>query len=132
MADLFQGLVAYLSLTANVTAYCGNSIQPIPAPANLEEYPALTMQTASDVSGYTLTGLDGVTTSRVVFNCIAQQYGDARGLALAVKAALSGYSGTLPNGTQIFQSRIVNMQDGYDDGSRLSTSSVHALIAYSD
>jgi hypothetical protein len=45
---------------------------------------------------------------------------------------LSGYSNTLPNGTQIFQSQIVNLQDGFDDGSRLSTSAVHAIIAYSD
>lgn len=129
---LTNGIVALLSAQGNVTAICGNSIQPIPAPDDLAMYPCLTYQVASDVSSYTLSGPEGVTQSRIVFNCIAERYLDARSLALAVKAALTDYNGTLPDGTIVFETEVVNMVDGFDDGSRLSTSAVHALFTYSD
>jgi hypothetical protein len=129
---LTDGLVTYLTGQANVTAIVGSRIRPIPAPEDISQYPMITYQGVSDVSGYTLSGADGVTDSRIIFNCHASRYLDARNTALAVKKALTGYSGTLPDGTQIFQAHIVNMVDGFEDGSRMSKVSVHVLITYSD
>ena len=132
MADLFVGIVKYLLTKAPITALAGNRIQPIPAPEDLSLYPCVTVQIASDVSRYGFDGPDGVTTTRVVFDCFADRYLNARSLALAIKAALTGYSGTLPDGTQVFETQIVNIQDGFDDGSHISRTAVHALITYAD
>jgi hypothetical protein len=131
---LVQGAVALLNSTANVSAIANGNIMPIPAPADLSDYPCITYQTASDVSTYAITDpvATGITKSRIVFTCIAADYANARTLAQAVKQTLSGYRGTLSDGTQVLMTEIVNMADGFDDGSRLSTTAVHAMFTYLD
>jgi hypothetical protein len=100
----------------------------------------------------------GVSKSRVVFDCFAQRYLDARTLALTVADALSGFgieaelasefgeggfgdggygtipgnNGILPDGTQVFLIEIVNVVDGYVDGSRIYRTSVHAMVQYAE
>ena len=108
------------------------SIQPIPAPEDLTQYPLITYQSPSDVSENANDGPVGVATSRIVFDCKALRYLDARNLALAVKAALNGYSGTLPNGTRVFLAESVNLVDRWEDGSRISCTAVHVLFQYKD
>ena len=127
-----NGLVSYLLNQSAVTAICSTRIQPIPAPEDLSQYPVVTYQVASDVSGYTLTGSDGVTTTRVIFNCFGIRYLDARTLALAVKAALTAYRGTLPDGSIVYETQIVNMTDTFESGERIYKTSVHAVITYAD
>lgn len=129
---LTDGLVSLLLGVPAITAIVGNRIQPIPAPEDTATRPCITYQSPSDVGSYTLTGSDGVTSTRVVFDCLAPRYRDARALALAVKSALSGYSGTLSDGTVIYSTQVVNVVDGFDDGSRISRTSVHVLFQYAD
>jgi len=141
---LTTGLVQYL-LTQPAVSYQlaqGNAIQPIPAPAQMTDtagnplYPCITVQMASDVPDYTLTGTAGLSTTRIVFDCLAQQipggYLVARNIALAVKAALSGFQGILPDGTEVFMAEVVNVVDLYSPDAMLSHCSVHVLVVYSD
>ena|ERR1700721_374097 len=127
-----NGIVSLLLNNSAVSGIVGTSIQPIPAPEDLSDYPCIAYQVASDVSDYTLTLPTSVTTTRIVFDCLAQRYLDARTLALAVKAALTAYQGTLPDGTVVYFTEIVNLVDGFDDGSRISRTSVHAVMQYMD
>ena len=129
---LIEGLVSLLLANSAVSAIVGSRIQPIPAPEDPAQYPCCTYQIASDVSGYTLTGTDGLSTTRIVFDSKASRYLDARNLALAIKAALSAYRGTLPDGTVVYETQIVNLVDGFDDGSRISSTKVHAVLQYAD
>ncbi len=129
---LTNGLRTYLLAIPAISNAVGTRIQPIPAPEDLSEYPCITMQVVSDVSGYTLTRSDGVTDSRIVFDCFAQRYLDAHNLALTVKAALTAYRGTLPDGSIVYETQIVNLVDGFVDGSRISHTAVHAVITYAD
>lgn len=129
---LTSGLVSLLLTNSTVSAIVGTRIQPIPAPEDLNQYPCITYQVVSDVSGYTLTGTDGVTTTRIVFNCRAIRYLDARNLAMAVKSALTAYRGTLPDGSIVYETQIVNVVDAFEDGSRIYKTSVHAVITYAD
>lgn len=129
---LIEGLVSLLLANSAVSAIVGTRIQPIPAPEDPTQYPCCTYQVASELGGYTLTGSDGVATTRIVFDCFASRYLDARNLALAIKAALSAYRGTLPDGTFVYETQIVNMVDAWDDGSRISRTSVHAVLQYAD
>jgi Protein of unknown function (DUF3168) len=129
---LTNGVVAYLLTQTAITAIVKQSIQPIPAPEDLSQYPLITYQSPSDVSDNANDGPVGVATCRIVFECKALRYLDARNLALAVKAALNGYSGTLPNGTRVFLAQSVNLVDRWEDGSRISCTAVHVLFRYKD
>lgn len=133
---LTNGLVSLLLASTPVTAIAGNSIQPIPAPVDLKQFPLITYQQVSDTPGYTLTGSEGLSTARVVFDCMAPLnpggYTTARNLALAVKAALSAFSGTLSEGTKVWFIEIVNFTESFDNASFLSRSSVHAMVTYTD
>ncbi|MDR3746838.1 MAG: DUF3168 domain-containing protein [Acidobacteriota bacterium] len=129
---LTNGVVAYLLAQEPVTSIVNQSIQPIPSPEDLSQYPLITYQSPSDVSDNANDGPVGVATSRIVFDCKALRYLDARNLALAVKAALNGYSGTLPNGTVVFLAQSVNLVDRWEDGSRISCTAVHVLFQYKD
>ena len=129
---LTNGVVAYLLAQEPVTSTVNQRIQPIPAPEDLSQYPLITYQSPSDVSDNANDGPVGVATSRIVFECKALRYLDARNLALAVKAALNGYSGTLPNGTRVFLAQSVNLVDRWEDGSRISCTAVHVLFQYKD
>lgn len=140
---LSTGLVEFLLTQTAVTSLIaqGNAIQPIPSPPELTDtagnplFPCVTYQTASDVPQYNLNGADGVTNARVVFDCLAPQnpggYLVSKSIALAVKAALSGYQGTLPDGTRVFFAQVVNVTDNFEVDALLSRCSVHVLVTYS-
>ncbi len=127
-----DGIVAFLLTQATITAVVNNRIQPIPAPEDLSQYPLITYQSPSDVSENANDGPVGVTTMRIVFDCLAQRYLDARNLARALKLVLNGFSGTLPDGTNILLAESANLVDRFDDGSRIYCTSFHALIQYGD
>jgi hypothetical protein len=127
---LIEGLVARLIANAAVLAIVGDAIQPEPAPEDLSLYPLITYKVASDVTTYNMQGEDGLVTSRVIFTCHGVRYGDARLLALAVKPVLSNFAGTLSDGTVIDGIEIANISDGFDDGSRVYRTAVHAMCRY--
>jgi hypothetical protein len=127
-----DAIVAFLLTQATITAVVNNRIQPIPAPEDLSQYLLITYQSPSDVSENANDGPVGVTTMRIVFDCLAQRYLDARNLARALKLVLNGFSGTLPDGTDILLAESANLVDRFDDGSRIYCTSFHALIQYGD
>ncbi len=131
-----NGLVALLLSNDQVTSIVGNAIQPIPAPVNLKDYPCVTYQQVSDSPNYTLTGSEGLSTARVVFDCLAPLnpggYSVAHNLALAVKETLSAFSGTLSDDTRVWFIEIANFTESFDNASFLSRSSVHAMVTYED
>ena len=129
---LTNGLVAYLLAQSSISSLVGANIQPPPAPEDLASYPCITYQSASDVSENANDGPVGVCTARIVFDCHALRYLDARNIALALKAVLNGYSGTLPDGTRVFLAESANLADRFEDGSRIYCTSFHALITYGD
>jgi hypothetical protein len=136
MADLVSSVAAYLLTQASISAIVGESIQPIPSPVDQALYPCIAYQVVSDTGGHTLTGPDGVAHARILFSCSAWNgpgsYGTAHTLGLAVKRALNGYEGTLPNGPQVFYADAVNVTDLYQADAMLSTTNVSVLFTYQD
>jgi len=129
---LTNGLISLLLANSGIATVVGSRIQPIPAPEDLKQYPCITYQTVSDVAGYTLTGIDGVTSTRIIFNCFAVRYLDAHSLALLVKSALAAYRGTLNDGSVVYETQVVNITDSYVDGSRIYKVSVHVVLTYAE
>jgi hypothetical protein len=135
---LIEGLVAYLLTQAPITSVIagGNSIQPIPAPVDAASYPAIVYQMPSDIPDYTLTGPAGLSHSRIMFSCLVSygpgSYLTAHNLGLAVKDALSGYIGTLPDGPRVFFAEVVNVTDVFQPDALLSATNVSVLFHYAD
>jgi len=130
---MITGLVAYLLANTAVANIVGTSIQPVPAPPNLADYPVVTYQNVSHTEEYANDGPVCVAEERVVLDCHAVRYLDARTLALAVATALSGFSGLLPDGTKVYLIEIVNVMDGFNGASQtLYRTSVHAMVQYAN
>jgi hypothetical protein len=130
---LLDGLRSLIVAQANIAAVVVDRVQPIPAPEyDPALYPLITYQSPSDDSQNANDGPVGVATARVIFDCLADRYLDARNLALLLKALLNGYAGTLPDGTVVQLAESANLVDRFDDGSRIYCTSFHALITYSD
>ena len=122
---MITGLIAY------VVAQTGLTVQPPPAPANLAEYPVVTYQVASYATDYTNEGAINVASARVIFNAFSTTYLQASNMAQLILSVLSGYTGTLTDGTHIFDSTIVGIEDQYVDASQtLYRTSVHTMIQY--
>lgn len=116
-----------------VQAIVNDHVQPIPAPADVESFcPGITYQSPSDISENANDGPVGLATMRIVFDCYAQRYLDARNLARALKRILNGFAGDLPDSTHVELTESVNIVDRFEDGSRIYCSSVHWLLQYRD
>lgn len=132
---LITDLVAYLKTQTTITDLVANRIQSIPAPVDTSQYPCITYQVASTVPEYDNDGYIGLTTSRIVFDCLAYAnqspaYLAARALAETLARALGGFAGELPGGTVVDNMEVVNIVDRWNDGSRVSCTSVHVLITH--
>lgn len=126
------GLVSYLLGQSSITSLVGTSIQPLPAPESLTDYPCITYQVASYTAGYSAQGLTGWAQKRIVYNCWATTYLQAHTIFDAVRAALSGYQGTLSDGTDVFFTECANGEDYFESDSRLYRASLHTLVQYGE
>lgn len=129
---LLTDVVAYILTQSAVTSLVSNRIAPIPAPVDLSEYPCITYQSPSYVPEYAGNGAVGVSETRIVFDCLASSYLPARTIAETLASTLSSYTGTLPNGTRVFETEVVNIVDRWDDGSKISCSTVHVIFTFSE
>jgi hypothetical protein len=133
---LTTGIVQYLLTQSSVTSSIagGNAIQPLPSPTDPSQYPCIVYQQVSETPDYSLTGNIGLAHSRVVFDVLAPQaqggYLTAKTIALAVKQTFDGYEGTLPDGTRVFISEVVSVQDGFQADALLSRTTVHVMFHY--
>ena len=129
---LIDGLVSFLLTQTSITDVVGQRIQPIPATEDITKLGGITLQSPSDISQDANDGPVGVAEARVIFDCLAPRYLTARNMALALKSLFNCYSGTLPDGTLVQHVKAANLVDRFEDGSRISCTSFHALITYGD
>jgi hypothetical protein len=130
---LAEGIVAFVNAQPGIAAVIAGRIQPPPAPEfDPALYPLITYQISSDSSDLANDGPVGVAETRVIFDCLAERYLDARRLALALKTLFHGYAGTLPDGTEVQLAKSASLADRFDDGSRIYCTTFQALITYGD
>lgn len=129
---LETGMAALLLTQSSITALIGNNVDPIPAPEDLEDYPCITYQEASYTADYTSDGASGWAQKRLVYNCWGTSWMQAKQIQEALRVVLTGYRGTLSEGTQVFLIEVANGEDFFESASRLWRSSLHALIQYSE
>ncbi len=128
-----DGIVPFLIEQTAIARTVGSRVQPIPASEDLSQYPLITYQSPSDVPlDFNMDGPSGVSQMRIIFDCRALRYLDARNLARTLKGILQGFTGILPDGTRIYNCEVVAVVDGFDDGSRVYSVKVHGMFQYAD
>lgn len=105
-----QGFVALVN-----TAAAGGYFAQLPKDAQL---PAWTYLVVSDPSDYTLQATVELSAMRMQIDCYGQTGAQAITLAKAIDAVLSGYLGTLPDGTLVQGCFRTNRIDFFDDAAR--------------
>lgn len=124
------GLVSLLNGTSAITNLCAGRIYPVVMP-ELGQPPCIVYQLVSSVSQYSNDGPSGFVTARMQLTAWAASYADAKALDAAVRAALDGYTGTLPDGTDVANVLIDNGLDYYEKDSRLFRVSTDYRVLYS-
>jgi len=89
-----EAVKALLEFDAGVSALVGDRCYPNSAPQN-STLPYIVYTVISDVRVQSMTGLSGLASPRIQFDCFASTYGGAKAVAEAVKVALAGYADTI-------------------------------------
>jgi hypothetical protein len=112
---LEQGLVTLLTETSGVTELVGDRIYPVQGPPDNPTYPFITYLVASGNSDY---GLDGTEArmKRIQFDSWSLSSLTNLQILTALRNVLTGFVGTLPDGTRVlFAARLNEMSDFDND-----------------
>jgi hypothetical protein len=115
--SLESGLVLLVQADATVLSLCkaGGYLAQLPPNSAL---PSWTQQTISEPVDYLLGGPDALGMRRVQIDCFGNAPADAVELASAIDKVLSGYAGTLPDGTRVQGCFRDNKMDFFDSEAR--------------
>ncbi len=106
-------IVAKLRATAGVSALAGQRVWP-GRRVQARDRPSITVIRVDGAPIYTDEGQGDLTMARVQIDCWAGSYTDAKDLARAVQAALSGFVGT--QGSTTFRYFYLDAERDFDEG----------------
>ena len=104
-----EGLFTYL---IGLGLACSNRVYPMRLPQGVT-LPAMTYQLVSDAHDYTQTGQSALGDPRYQINCWGSTYGDAKSLAEALIAQISGYKGSMGSAT-VYTAFMEDNRDNVD------------------
>lgn len=131
MSTLEEGLYAFLTANAGVFGLVGERIYPqvIPQDAPM---PAVAYQRISSPREYShYPGASGLARARMQFTCEGDSYRQAKRVAEAIRAALSGYKGVAGDVT-IGAAFLENENDSYSEGYQMPVVRVDYVIWYQE
>lgn len=124
------GIYAVLTGDAGVSALVGTRIYPLVVPQDAS-LPAIAYQRVSGGPTYTQDGDANLTPARFQFTCLGSSYSQAKAVATAVRAAISGASGTWDDVT-VGACLVETDQDGWAEAFQSPVVRLDARIWYSD
>lgn len=95
----YAGLNSLLIGNGPLMATIGEAPRPLVLPER-PAYPSLTYQDIASRDAYTMDGKSGQE-KRVQFDAWSPRYRDCKAVTLALRNLLSGFVGTLPDGTRV-------------------------------
>jgi hypothetical protein len=125
-----SGLRAQLLTIDALTALIGRRVYPLVPPEDLSGYPCITYQVGSTTREYSNDSDVGLVTKRIIVNAFSPQYGEVQSIVVAIIDALSGWSGTLPDGTRVDSVRVATCSDFYESDARMFRASLHLLVTH--
>jgi hypothetical protein len=124
-------LIYILSQDSTVVSLAGNRGYPLVIPID-SELPAWAYQLISGMDGMAHGGPTGTNDARIQITVTADSYEEAKTLAIAINAALSGYRGdaVVDESYEIESSIIENIRDGYNQTVKTYTIRLDVLFIY--
>lgn len=135
---LEAGLVALVTAASAITDLIGSNLYDTVAPEQLTNasgqsiYPCLTYQVVSYTKAYGGTADAGVAEKRIVWTAFSPQNSDVRNIREALRQLLTGYGGTLSDGTVVYFTEIVAQHDDFSADSRMFRATLHAKFSYAE
>jgi hypothetical protein len=128
---LEEALYYHLVNTAGVAALISTRLYPNVVPEDVVQ-PSAAYQVISRLPILHHAGPSGLETVRIQITCRATTYAVAKSLAVAIKAALDGFSGAMGGvgGVTVEYSHVENEQDGYNMVSGSSTMRLDVIVMY--
>ena len=131
MAELEAGLYSLLSNDAGVSALVSARIYPAVVPQDID-LPAIAYQLIGAPDRYYAhSGPVGLARKRIQITSVAETYAAAKGLAVAIRDALSGYQGTTAT-VKIHSSFLLNEFDSFGDQNDLQINRQDFMIMYTE
>lgn len=125
-------LRTYLLAQTAISDVIGDRLQPLPAPEDLSMYPCITFKEISHLGSYTNDGPTGWNQERLLYNCRASTWLQARQLRDLLKAALEPLRGQLSDGSRVFLVEVENADQFFDTGLRIHGSGLYVLVQYGE
>jgi hypothetical protein len=126
--DILEGLHAYLSAQAGITAKVSTRIYQNVVPQNVAK-PYLTLEQISVTTRYTHQGDADLDTARIQISAIGDTLKSANEVSIAVHTALSGYVGAMSS-VNTYGTFRDNKQNFYEDDTKLHVSTQDYFITY--
>lgn len=125
--QLEQGLVTYLLTRSAVTDLVGSRISPNRVAQGVDQFPRLVYRRISGRHEHTLAGASRECNARLQLTCQAQNYGEAKALAEALRNSLDGFRGSM-GGATVTGCHLDNDPDGFKPPSDGSDDGVHEVM----
>lgn len=125
-----SGLRSYLINHPSVGSLVGTRVYPLTLPQGVV-LPAITYQQISGPREQAYDGPSALAHPRFQLDCWAETYGEAVGLARAVRQALDGYQG-LMGGVAVRDVVIDNELDGYEPETALWRRTIDVIVWHED
>ena len=106
--DFETALLRTLREDAGLSALVGNKVFPLAIPAG-NYLPCVTFQRIGGMPANTLSGHSGLEEIDLQIDVYAKNYGEAKAVAKAVRAAM-------PPSSDVFGAHLIEDQDLYEDG----------------
>jgi hypothetical protein len=115
---LETGLYTLLSTNAGVSALVGTRIYPVQGPPDAPTYPYITYQPVTGGSEYALNSAEA-RRKRIQFDCWAASALANLQILTALRNVLTGYTGTLTDGTRVLFTTRENEMANFDDSQKV-------------
>jgi Protein of unknown function (DUF3168) len=129
---LEQDIHAQLQIITPLTAIVGSNIYPVALPKSVSAtaQPWMTYQTVSRIALYHLGGDSNLAKKRIALNIWSVNYADVVNAAKAIWSSLSGFQGSLPNGTVVRLIEIANSSDSFEETALMYRAMVQLTVTY--
>ena len=125
------GLIALIKADPTLSTLIASRLYLLNLPET-PAMPAVTMRLVSTKEDYTLDGPLGLVQVRLQIDSYAAMYSDAKAVSTALRSLLNGYSGTLPNGCEVFDISRDGEQSGFDEYVELPYIQTDWLVLFSE
>jgi hypothetical protein len=124
-----EGITSLLLADATLSGLIGTRIYPVLVPSD-PVYPLLTYQVVTSKREYTLS--NAVTKQKCIqFDCWGSTYSDSKQVQQALENVLSGYNGTLSDGTKVLGTFLDAEHDDFQSDARDYRAISEYVIKYS-